>query len=175
MAMSRTRRAARGTLAAAILAVLGLVPATPPALAKPASAPPGNSAVNQYTESYPSANGPRLSRSTKEGAAVPSPRQALGAGDARRLQERGPEGRALAELAAATAPAGAADGGGGGNGGKGGAVGGREEGSSGSGAVLGEALGTSASSKMGVALPLILLATVVWAALYAWRRRLRSA
>jgi hypothetical protein len=175
MAMSRTRRAGQGALAAAIFAVLGLLLASAAAAAKPAAAPPGNSAVNQYTESFPSANGPQQSSSTKEGDAGPSPRRALGTRNASRLQGRGPEGQALAELAAATAPGGAKHGAGGGQGGQGADGAPDSQGSSGTTAVLGQALSTSASGKLGPWLPLILLATVVWACLYAWLRRPRSA
>jgi hypothetical protein len=174
--MSRTRRAGQGALAAGIFAVLGLLLAsTATATGKPAAAPPGNSAVNQYTESFPSANGPQQSNSTKEGDAVPSPRQVLGARNAKRLQQHGPEGQALAELVATTAPAGAKQDGGTGQGGRKAADAPGSQGSSGTGAVLGQALGTSASGKLGWWLPLILLATVVWACLYAWQRRPRSA
>lgn len=75
------------------------------ALALPAVAaaeyyvPPANSAANQYTESFPGAGG----ESHGKGKQV-TPGAALGAGNAEKLEEKGPAGKATAELAAETAP-----------------------------------------------------------------------
>jgi hypothetical protein len=65
--------------------------------------PPGNSAVNQYTESIPTPGGHRDTedRPKKESR---SPDRALGSRNAQRLEAQGPDGRAAAEAAAATAP-----------------------------------------------------------------------
>jgi len=162
-----------------LAASLGLLAALPPA-ALPCAAgaeqllPPGNSAANQYTEAYPTSGGDASVR----GAQPRSPAKALGAKNARRLERLGPEGRAAADLAAATAPAGRTggtpsqrDGGG--------AMGGGTEpdgeldpaGSSGLAQVLGEATGASADGELGPLLPLIVIATVVSAVAYVWRRR----
>ena len=62
--------------------------------------PPGNSAATQYTEAYPTAGGQHRSG----GGGGASPAEALGAGNARRLEARGADGRATAALAAETSP-----------------------------------------------------------------------
>jgi hypothetical protein len=88
---------------------LGLLVATIAALAMPPIAtaeylvPPGNSAVTQYTESYPTAGGGK--NSEKAGEESPTPAQALGKRNAKRLESQGEDGQAVAEVAAATAPA----------------------------------------------------------------------
>lgn len=66
--------------------------------------PPGNSAVNQYTESLPTPGG---ARDTESGGKTkrPSPNKTLGTGNTRRLEQHGTDGRAAAEAAAETAPA----------------------------------------------------------------------
>jgi hypothetical protein len=87
----------------AVTAAIGALVA---ALALPAAAgaeyyvPPGNSAVNQYTESFPSAGGE--SGGKKRHAATPA--EAIGAGNAKRLKSKGADGHAAAEVAAETAP-----------------------------------------------------------------------
>lgn len=63
--------------------------------------PPGNSAVNQYTETYPTAKGGAPASETGER----SPAESLGARNADKLEGLGPEGRAAAELAAPPASA----------------------------------------------------------------------
>jgi len=75
------------------------------ALALPAVAaaeyyvPPANSAANQYTESFPGAGG------ESHGKRKPvTPGTALGAGNAEKLEKKGPAGKAAAEIAAETAP-----------------------------------------------------------------------
>jgi hypothetical protein len=162
--------------------------------------PPGNSAVDQYTESVPTSGGPRDINKGRKGGR-PSPDEVLGKDNTRRLESQGSEGRKAAEVIAATAPdtdvasapgngeeAGRVVGGsGGGGGGESGAPGGRidqagagehgqgtgvEEpgGSSGLGEVLGQATGSS-SGQMGLLLPLAILATAAWALAFFWRQR----
>ena len=150
------------------------------ATAGAAVVPPGNSAANQYTETYPTwqGNAPTIEPGER------SPAQALGKRNAGRLEKLGPEGRAAAELAAATAPGAAAaqeqgsgpaarrNGGGGANSKQGGASGGEDQpsGSSALVEVLGQATGSSSSGEMGLLLPLIILATIAFAGAYGWRR-----
>lgn len=62
--------------------------------------PPENSAANQYTESFPGAGGEKGGKGKDVTAA-----DTLGSRNAKRLEERGPAGKAAAELAAETAPA----------------------------------------------------------------------
>jgi hypothetical protein len=72
------------------------------ALAAPAYAgaeyyvPPGNSAANQYTETLPSAGGD--SGGKKKDKATPA--ATLGAGNAKKLEDQGPSGKAAAQLPA---------------------------------------------------------------------------
>ncbi len=149
------------------------------AMAQPV-VPPGNSAVNQYTETFPAAGGgaPASDKGKR------SPAQALGAKNARRLEEMGPEGRAAAALAAATAPSvsasrGTAHGAGQAPGkfrtpsgrAAGGSHSGEPGGSSGLGEVIAQATGSSSSGQMGLLLPIIIIAG---SATYAWRRRRRA-
>ena len=61
--------------------------------------PPGNSAVNQYTQDLPSAGG---DKSGKNKGVTPA--ESFGAANAKRLHRQGPDGTAAAELAAATDP-----------------------------------------------------------------------
>jgi hypothetical protein len=124
--------------------------------------PPGDSALNQYKETLP---GPAGNVLREANAPHSSPAKALGKRNAEKLSELGPEGRAAAELAAATAPARHSvvkHGGGARAGGSG---------SSALGEVLGQATGTSSSGEMGLAFPLVLLATVLGAIAYAVSRR----
>lgn len=65
--------------------------------------PPGNSAATQYTEAVPTAGGPKATNPSKHGG-TKSPKQVLGSSNAKKLDAQGPEGRAAAEVAAATAP-----------------------------------------------------------------------
>lgn len=137
--------------------------------------PPGNSAANQYTETYPTAGG---NTPTGNGSA-PSPAKALGTRNARRLQALGPQGRAAAAVAAATAPAVEIE-----------AASGRPHrgsspkknaedsptmahpgGSSGLSEVIGQATGSSSSGRMGLLLPLIILGVIAWSIAHVWRRR----
>src|SRR5262245_36077228 len=63
--------------------------------------PPGNSAVNQYTESVPTAGG---QKDVGKGQKQTKPAKVLGEDNAKRLEEQGEQGREAAEVAAATAP-----------------------------------------------------------------------
>jgi len=174
--------------------------------------PPGNSAVNQYTETFPTSEGEEQSSLEKKKGVTPG--QVLGAGKAHKLEDKGAAGKAVAEFTAETAPSTAGDSGNGentagdsgkgnGNGkGKGkapqkqggdgpGSGGGSEEqqegasgsgggsanagsgggsGSSGLGEIVSQATGTSSGS-IGLWLPLILIAVVIWSAVYVWRNR----
>lgn len=109
--------------------------------------PPENSAANQYTESFPGAGGEKGGKGKKA-----TPADTLGARNAERLEERGPDGKAAAEMAAETAPSQLpttdATGGSGGSGGDSGVAGGGTNagggaGGSGSG---GSAVGTKGGS-----------------------------
>jgi hypothetical protein len=127
--------------------------------------PPGNSALNQYKETLPGPGGNELREAN---APHSSPAKTLGKRNAEKLSELGPEGRAAAELAAATAPARRSvvkHGGGAGAGGSG---------SSALGEVLGQMTGTSSSGEMGLAFPLVLLATVFGGIAYTVSRRRAS-
>jgi hypothetical protein len=163
--MLRRDRAGRAALAAVAATMLLLGGAGEALAASPAMAPPGNSAVNQYTESFPSADGPRQSNSLHD-RRPPSAGEALGRRTARRLRARGADGRGLAALAAATAPRARAQGGGGAA---------ATDAASPTAAVAGQALGTSSSSRSGLVLALILSVTVVWSLSYLWRRKRRAA
>jgi hypothetical protein len=63
--------------------------------------PPENSAVNQYTEAVPTARG---HKDVNGDGGRPKPAKVLGSRNARKLDDRGPVGRATAEVAAETAP-----------------------------------------------------------------------
>lgn len=75
--------------------------------------PPSNSAATQYTEAVPTAGGPKATNPSHKGKGGASPKQVLGSRNAQRLDAQGPEGRAVAEVAAETAPATVAPAGGG--------------------------------------------------------------
>jgi uncharacterized membrane protein YgcG len=169
--------------------------------------PPGNSAANQYTETFPTSKGEEDEEGKKKSGVKPA--QVLGAGKAHQLEDKGRTGKAVADFAAETAPAAVdpapeAEGGNGeakpgksgkdkaGKNGAGGASGGDEEGSAGTGGgggspsggsgsasssgssslgeIASQATGTSAGS-VGLWLPLILIAVVIWSAAYVWRNR----
>jgi cobalamin biosynthesis Mg chelatase CobN len=65
--------------------------------------PPGNSAANQYTETFPTSKGEEDERGKKRSGVTPA--QVLGAGKAHELEDKGPEGKAVADFAAETSPA----------------------------------------------------------------------
>jgi len=182
-------------LAAALMA--------PSAATAAAIVPPGNSAVNQYTQTIPTSKGNKEVRQKGDG----SPSKTLGHSAAKKLQKQGKDGSATAALAAAGTPAAAAaSGSGSGNGGsangngggstagagsatgaggsaaQGGggldgskAVAGAEDGESGLGQVVGEVTGTSSSGDLGLLLPLAIIAACVWCAAYFWRHRRTAA
>lgn len=162
----------------ALLVATGAL-ALPSAAASQTLLPPDNSAVDQYTESYPSAGGDRSTRGDETG----EPAQVLGPAKARRLQLRGPAGRETAALVAATAPlpigpAGELESGGARSSDEGDGTlagsGGRSNGFPGAGAsglsaVIGQATGFSAGAAPGTLLLLAILAIAIWALAYAWR------
>jgi len=87
------------TLFMALLATLALLAA--PALASAEYlVPEGNSAVTQYTEGFPTGGGEKKT----EGSKHVTPGKAIGAGNAKKLEQHSPEGAAVAEVAAETAP-----------------------------------------------------------------------
>lgn len=173
-----------------LTAVLLGIGALPAAAAADYYIPPGNSAVNQYTESFPGAGG-ETSGKDKQGEAVPA--KTLGAANAKKLQSKGVNGREAAEVAAETAPpanlyvndgasAGKsggqqANGGGGKDQGQGGPTAGgstntgtaaeQPSGSSALGSVVSQATGTSGDVDLW--LPLAILATLAGAIAYRVR------
>jgi hypothetical protein len=177
----------RAIVTASLLAATIAVCAIPAAAGAEYLVPPGNSAATQYTEALPTAGGPRQ----VDGAGKSprrSPAEVLGGDNARRLEEQGPQGREAAEFATDTAPLAAAtgtteDGGAaGGAGGGGGADGGGRldvgngaasdvDGSSGVGEVIAQATGSDSSGQLGLLLPLLVIATLLWALAYLWRER----
>lgn len=93
----------KAPLAAAMATLLAMLALPLSAMAQEEELiPPGNSAVNQYTESLPTPGGKKNTESQSQKR--PSPNKALGAGNTRRLAQQGPDGRAAAEAAAETAP-----------------------------------------------------------------------
>lgn len=193
----------------ALTALAALVCILPAAPAAAELLPPGNSAVNQYTETFPTSKGEEIDKGgTKNGA---TPNQVLGADKAHKLEDKGTAGKAVADFTAETAPTTSSDSGSvtgqnagddnGGNKGKGDGkgkkpdggdkggngngeqressggsgggsanAGGSPSGSSGVGEVASQATGT-ASDSVGLWLPLILIAVVIWSAAYVWRNR----
>ncbi len=165
--------------------------------------PPSNSAVNQYTQTIPSAGGDK----SGEGKGVTAA-EAIGAGNTKKLHKQGPDGAAAAELAAETAPAPVesapseestpapakhhakpsghhhkkpkknsgskepkpASGGGAPSGPTGGAGSAGAQGASASGEIVSQATGLSGGT-LGLFLPLVIVAAVVWSGVYLWRRR----
>ena len=156
---------------------LGLTAATallalPSAAAAQAVVPPGNSAVNQYTETVPTARGSAKTRHHGKR----SPAKVLGADNARRLEAAAPQGRAVAEVVAATAPvpapsASKADRGSGHPATHAAGPGG----SSGLGKVITAATGSSDSGELGLLLPLLIVCALVGSAAYFWRQKRRTA
>lgn len=69
--------------------------------------PPGNSAVNQYTETFPTSEGEEQSSLEKKKGVTPG--QVLGAGKAHQLEDKGAAGKAVAQFTAETAPSSASD------------------------------------------------------------------
>jgi len=149
------------------LGLIGAIAATlcPAAAMAQRLVPPGNSGVNQYTETFPTAGGDAVAGD----GGKRSPKKVLGAKNARRLEEAGPEGRAAAALVAATAPASRAVATG--HGGSGGKQAGGVSGSSGLGEVIGQATGASSSGQLGILLPLAIVVAAVGSLAFLWRRR----
>jgi hypothetical protein len=191
------------TSACALLAACLLVCSTAAARAE-YYVPPSNSAVNQYTQSIPSAGGDK----SGEGKGVTAA-EAIGAGNAKKLHKEGPDGSAAAQLAAETAPApiGAAseeapssksagkhkkakhhakkppkNGGekeskpaGNGGGSRSGPSNGAgssasAQGASAGGELVSQATGLSGGT-LGIFLPLVIVAALIWAGAYLLRRR----
>ena len=128
-----------------------------PATALAGVIPPGNSAADQYSETFPSAGGGETS--SPPGSSNASPEKSLGNQTAQDFAGAGPDGQAAADLAAATAPK---------QGNPQGSAADREAGKSGGGSgesgplqVAQHAVGGSDSGGMGLLLPLILAATVL--------------
>lgn len=124
--------------------------------------PSDHSAVNQYTETYPT---PQGQRDARRGVALGDrpPASILGKRNVQRLEAQGAAGESAALVAAATAP----------SGGKPIGASGGPAGSSGLDEVLTEATGISGLSEsngLGLLLPLIVLAALVWSVAYVWRR-----
>lgn len=192
-----------------LLATAFLLSASPAAAEEPGEAlvPPENSAVTQYTEAFPTAGGEKDAHKARN--ANRSARKVLGERNARKLRQRGAEGRAVAEVVVETAPvveergpgpvegSAEATGGGGANGRGGGGAGGsgpeadrpptrgdgsaatadplsrpvEASGSSGLTEVIARATGSSSSGGMGILLPLLIVATLLWACAYFARQR----
>lgn len=193
--------AARILFASLALTALLALPASAPAASL---VPPGNSAANQYTETFPTTGG----NAESKGKGKVTAGQVLGAGNAKKLDSQGKQGREAAAVVAATAPpplAPSSDGGGGkgspdggtaagAKGDSGQAAGGEAtstggtgsaadpdaaaddtSGSSGLSEVLGQATGSTSSGGTGLLLPLIVLASVIWALAFFLRRKRRTA
>lgn len=180
-----------GTVLLAITAMAALAPGA----GATEFVPPENSAASQYTESFPSAGGNHNVQGTG-GDKHRSPAETLGQNKTHRLQEKGQEGQAAAELAAATAPTQsvAKDSTGGSNAtgqgrqgksapsqttalksGPHSASSGEENVSSGASQILGQATGTSTSGQISWLLPVIIAAALAWALAFFWRRRRTTA
>lgn len=185
-------RTAIGLLATAIV-----VAALPAGAAAEYFVPPGNSAATQYTETLPTAGGHRDSEKTGKGNR--SPVDVLGKRNAQRLRQQGAEGRQVAEVVAATAPATEAEaeaqpappverGGDDGPSDEPRTSDGREpdeaatgaarggpgpSGSSGLQEVLAQATGVSSSGQLGPLLPLAIVAAAAWALAFLLRKRNR--
>jgi type IV secretion system protein TrbL len=89
------------------LAVLALFASLilPAAAAAETVVPPGNSAVTQYTEQFPTAGGnAKPNAGIGGGGAGKTPSKVLGAGNAQQLESKGAVGEEVAALAAETAP-----------------------------------------------------------------------
>ncbi len=182
---------------AAVVAAFSILPTTAPAAKV---VPPGNSAATQYTETLPTSGGNAEVGGGNE-SKHQSPAKTLGSKTAKQLEERGPEGEAVADFAAETTPSSqssasrseAGSGGGKGSSGAGSqggtesaggvSAGGAKKAASAGGAAVsvpsgssgfGEAVSYttgSTSGEMGLFLPLILIGALIWASSHAWRSR----
>jgi hypothetical protein len=130
-------------------------------------APPGNSGVNQYSETLPGAGGDQPSSDSGGGGAEGNQGSSLSPKAQRALQEHGPTGAAVAGLASQTAPQVAN------SGAQNRSHDSRESGGGGSALGAGvDQLSGSETSGMGVALPIIILLSLIGAiAVFVLRRR----
>jgi hypothetical protein len=126
----------KGLTSMVVAAALAVAPS---AAMGAAIVPPGNSAVNQYTQTIPTSGGNTEVR--RKG--IRSPSNALGKKAANKLKRHGKDGRAAADLAAAGSPTSAGPGGSGLGGGT------SSGGGSGSGAGAGSGGGGNASGGAG--------------------------
>lgn len=85
----------------ATLLALGLLALALPAGAAAQNVPPGNSAAAQYTETFPTSKGEENAQGPKKHV---NPNTVIGSTKTKQLQEQGPEGAAVAEFTAETAP-----------------------------------------------------------------------
>jgi hypothetical protein len=163
-----------GTIA--VLVAFVALPAAP----GQAVVPPGNSAVNQYTETFPTVRGAEATKKGKK-RVTRSPVEALGADKARKLTQEGAVGREVAAVVAATAPnqvrppGHTPDGAGHGKATKATPSANVPDGSSGLSEVVAQATGSSDSGEMGILLPLLILVAIVGSAFYVWRQRRQAA
>lgn len=84
-----------------LVAIAALFATPAAATVAEAVVPPSNSAAAQYTEAFPTSGG---DKKTDQAAHHRSPVKVLGSHKAKKLEKQGPEGKAAAEVAAATAP-----------------------------------------------------------------------
>jgi hypothetical protein len=98
--------------------------------------PPGNSAANQYTETFPTSQGEEESELEKKNGVKPN--DVLGAGNTRKLDQEGATGKAVAQFTAETAPVVQSSGGGESSGNQGKGHGQASKGEGGSGGSEGE-------------------------------------
>ena len=85
----------------AILLSLALLALALPAGAAAQIVPPSNSAAAQYTETIPTSQGEQNAQGPKKHV---NPNQVIGSANTKKLEEQGPEGAAVAEFTAETAP-----------------------------------------------------------------------
>ena len=121
------------------IALAAVASLAPPAAGATTVVPPGNSAANQYTETFPTTGG---NAEAKKGTHKVTPAEAIGSGPAKKLDSQGKQGHEAAAVIAATSPlpvsgagsegsdegSGSVTGGAGGNGGGGSGHGGGSDG-----------------------------------------------
>ncbi len=160
------------------VAIAMAIASLPSSAAAQRVAPPGNPAVDQYTESLPTPGGSGPSAGNHQR----SPAKVLGSRNAGRLAALGSDGQAAAMLAAAGAPirrapnaqgassTGAAKTIAAANG----ANAAQPGGSSGLGEIVSQATGSSSSGEMGLLLPLLIGVVAASSIGYLWHRRRRG-
>jgi hypothetical protein len=153
-----------------LAAAIGVVALPAVATARPQHVvPPGNSAVIQYTETFPTAGGD----ARPHHRADRSPADVLGPRKAHKLASEGTDGQAVAVVAAETAPPSVVA-----PTGKPKAAVGRPvppgTGESGIARVIAEATGSSDSGKMGLLLPLLIVCALLGSTAYALRHKRRA-